>query len=117
MLLRCLLFLDSILQRETGQKVRCAAWCGCVCGSARARGPALACPPCFNSVPATFAQVAFLKDLSGVWQQFDERLLQHRVLPPVVAEMRSDVVALAALPLVLSIMGRMKPDGFAARWV
>jgi hypothetical protein len=61
--------------------------------------------------------VAFLKDLSGVWQQFDERLLQHRVLPPVVAEMRSDVVALAALPLVLSIMGRMKPDGFAARWV
>lgn len=62
-------------------------------------------------------QVAFLKDLSTFWQQFDDRLLQHRVLPPVVAEMRNEVVALAALPLVLAIMGRMKPDGFAARWV
>jgi mannose/fructose/N-acetylgalactosamine-specific phosphotransferase system component IID len=28
--------------------------------------------------------------------------------------MRSDVVALAALPVVLAIMGRMKPEGFAA---
>jgi hypothetical protein len=61
-------------------------------------------------------QVSFLKDLSGLWPQFDERLLHHRVLPPVVVEMRNEVVALAALPLVLAIMGRMKPEGFAARW-
>jgi hypothetical protein len=60
--------------------------------------------------------VSFLKDLSGLWPQFDERLLHHRVLPPVVVEMRNEVVALAALPLVLAIMGRMKPEGFAARW-
>lgn len=79
MLLRCLLFLDSMLQRETGQKL------------------------------------AFLKDLTGIWQQFDPRLLQHRVLPPVVQQMRSsEVVALAALPLVLAIMGRMQPEGFSA---
>lgn len=51
-----------------------------------------------------------------MWQQFDDRLLHHRVLPPVVAEMRNAVVALAALPLVLAIMGQMKPDDFAARW-
>ncbi|WIA29467.1 hypothetical protein OEZ86_011968 [Tetradesmus obliquus] len=78
MLLRCLKFLDSILQRDSGQKV------------------------------------AFLRDLSSCWQQFDDRLLQHRVLPPIVQEMRSDAVALAALPVVLAIMGRMKPQGFAA---
>lgn len=60
-------------------------------------------------------QVSFLKDLSGMWQQFDDRLLHHRILPPVVGEMRNAVVALAALPLVLAIMGRMKPDDFAAR--
>ncbi|KAF8073098.1 Scyl2 [Scenedesmus sp. PABB004] len=78
MLLRCLKFLDTILQRESGQKV------------------------------------AFLKDLATFWHQFDDRLLQHRVLPPIVAEMRSDMVALAALPVVLAIMGRMKPEGFAA---
>lgn len=62
-------------------------------------------------------QVSFLKDLSGMWQQFDNRLLHHRILPPVVSEMRNAVVALAALPLVLAIMGRMKPEDFAARYV
>jgi hypothetical protein len=62
-------------------------------------------------------QVSFLKDLSGMWRQFDDRLLHHRVLPPVVSEMRNSVVALAALPLVLEIMGDMKPEGFAARSV
>lgn len=62
-------------------------------------------------------QVSFLKDLSGMWRQFDDRLLHHRVLPPVVSEMRNGVVALAALPLVLEIMGDMKPEGFAARSV
>jgi hypothetical protein len=61
--------------------------------------------------------VSFLKDLSGLWPQFDDRLLHHRVLPPVVVEMRNEVVALAALPLVLAIMARMKPEGFAARCV
>jgi hypothetical protein len=59
-------------------------------------------------------QVAFLRDLATFWQQFDDRLLQHRVLPPIVQEMRNDCVALAALPVVLAIMGRMKPEGFAA---
>jgi hypothetical protein len=29
-------------------------------------------------------QVAFLKDLSTFWQQFDDRLLLHKVLPPIV---------------------------------
>jgi hypothetical protein len=29
-------------------------------------------------------QVAFLKDLSTFWQQFDERLLLHKILPPIV---------------------------------
>ena len=33
----------------------------------------------------------------------------------MVAEMRNGVVALAALPLVLEIMGGMRPEGFAAR--
>lgn len=59
--------------------------------------------------------MAFLRDLSTFYAQFDERLLQLRVLPPVIAEMRSQVVAMAALPLVLAIMGRMRPEGFAAR--
>eukprot|EP00879_Flechtneria_rotunda_P005950 GHRR01006256.1.p1 GENE.GHRR01006256.1~~GHRR01006256.1.p1 ORF type:complete len:896 (+),score=358.33 GHRR01006256.1:953-3640(+) len=78
MLLRCLKFVDSILQRDNSQKVN------------------------------------FLKDLLGMWQQFDDRLLQHHILPPIVSEMRNDMVALAALPVVLAIMARMKPEGFAA---
>eukprot|EP00775_Hariotina_reticulata_P010443 gene10443-10601_t len=78
MLLRCLKFLDTIIQRESGQKV------------------------------------AFLKDLLTFWHQFDDRLLQHRVLPPIVQEMRNEMVALTALPVVLAIMGCMKPQGFAA---
>jgi SCY1-like protein 2 len=50
-------------------------------------------------------KVAFLQDLASLWPRFDDRLLRTRVLPPIVAEMRSsDVVALAALPVVLAIM-------------
>ncbi len=29
-------------------------------------------------------KAAFLKDLGNFWGQFDERLLRHRVLPPIV---------------------------------
>lgn len=75
----------------------------------------LLCVYCCKPHPPSPLQVSFLKDLSGMWQQFDDRLLHHRILPPVVGEMRNAVVALAALPLVLAIMGRMKPDDFAAR--
>ena len=58
-------------------------------------------------------KVAFLRDLATFWQQYDDRLLRNKVLPPLVAEMRgSDMVALAALPVVLSIMGRMSAADF-----
>jgi SCY1-like protein 2 len=61
-------------------------------------------------------KVAFLRDLASLWPRFDDRLLRLRVLPPVVAEMRSsDVVALAALPVVLAIMdgGRLTREDVA----
>jgi hypothetical protein len=65
-------------------------------------------------LPLARAQIAFIKDLSTFWQQFDERLLRHKVLPPLVAELRGGVTQLAALPLVLQIMGRMRPEDFEA---
>lgn len=29
-------------------------------------------------------KAAFLKDLGNFWSQFDDRLLRHKVLPPIV---------------------------------
>lgn len=63
----------------------------------------------------THPQIAFIKDLATFWSQFDDRLLRHKVLPPIVAELRGGVTQLAALPLVLQIMGRMSPG--AHLWV
>lgn len=47
-LLRALRFLDTMLQREAGQKS------------------------------------AFIKDLSQMWMQFDNRLIKHKLLPPLI---------------------------------
>ena len=146
--LRALRFLDTMLQREAGQKARgggrrgCrrAGWarpaagsrrraarpCASTRGSAagrpararRAAGPRPSSappPPPPGAPPPPAAQIAFIKDLSTMWTQFDDRLLRHKVLPPIVGELRGGgVTQLAALPLVLQIMGRMSPEDFEA---
>ncbi|KAJ9510959.1 hypothetical protein QJQ45_027821 [Haematococcus lacustris] len=79
LLLRALRFLDTLLQRETGQKL------------------------------------AFLKDLSQLWTQLDDRLLRLRVLPALIQELRHEALQPVALPLVLSMLPRVTPTHFASQ--
>eukprot|EP00798_Chlamydomonas_sp_ICE-L_P021793 gene21793-28814_t len=44
-------------------------------------------------------KAAFLNDLSHFWSQFDDRLLKHKVIPPLLQEMRTELLLQsAALP-------------------
>jgi hypothetical protein len=123
-LLRCLRFLDSLLQRDAGQKVLTLPATAAAAATSDSSLCATVLCVVFSRCPLTHAacncciialQIAFLGDLSTMWQQFDDRLLAGRVLPPVVGEMRAGgAVALAALPVVLGAMGRMAPAAFAA---
>mmetsp|Transcript_22910 Transcript_22910/g.58463 ORF Transcript_22910/g.58463 Transcript_22910/m.58463 type:complete len:1024 (-) Transcript_22910:213-3284(-) len=77
-LLRGLKFLDTILQREAGQKA------------------------------------AFLRDLATFWCQYDDRTLRLRVLPPLIRELRSEVLVGGVVPLLLAALDRFTPQQFAA---
>lgn len=45
----------------------------------------------------------FLKALSGMWKDFDARVLRYKVLPPLCAELRNVVMQSMILPMVLTI--------------
>ncbi|KAH9310107.1 hypothetical protein KI387_038018, partial [Taxus chinensis] len=45
----------------------------------------------------------FLKALSGMWKDFDSRVLRYKVLPPLCAELRNVVMQPMILPMVLTI--------------
>lgn len=45
----------------------------------------------------------FLKALSGMWKEFDARVLRYKVLPPLCAELRNVVMQPMILPMVLTI--------------
>lgn len=45
----------------------------------------------------------FLKALSGMWKDFDARVLRYKVLPPLCAELRNVVMQPMILPMVLTI--------------
>ncbi|CAN8312978.1 unnamed protein product [Cochlearia groenlandica] len=45
----------------------------------------------------------FLKALSDMWKDFDSRVLQYKVLPPLCAELRNLVMQPVILPMVLTI--------------
>uniref|UniRef100_A0A803N0Q5 Protein kinase domain-containing protein n=1 Tax=Chenopodium quinoa TaxID=63459 RepID=A0A803N0Q5_CHEQI len=45
----------------------------------------------------------FLKALSDMWKDFDSRVLQYKVLPPLCAELRNVVMQPMILPMVLMI--------------
>ncbi|EFJ36554.1 hypothetical protein SELMODRAFT_165698 [Selaginella moellendorffii] len=45
----------------------------------------------------------FLKALSGMWTEFDPRVLRYKVLPPLCLELRNVVMLPMVLPMVLTI--------------
>ncbi|GMI83031.1 hypothetical protein like AT1G71410 [Hibiscus trionum] len=45
----------------------------------------------------------FLKALSDMWKDFDSRVLQYKVLPPLCAELRNPVMQPMIVPMVLKI--------------
>jgi SCY1-like protein 2 len=45
----------------------------------------------------------FLKAMSDMWTSFDARVLRYKVLPPLCAELRNEVMLPMVLPMVLTI--------------
>jgi SCY1-like protein 2 len=45
----------------------------------------------------------FLKALADMWTGFDARVLRYKVLPPLCAELRNEIMQPMVLPMVLTI--------------
>ncbi|KAK8691840.1 hypothetical protein V6N13_075335 [Hibiscus sabdariffa] len=54
----------------------------------------------------------FLKALSDMWKDFDSRVLQYKVLPPLCAELRNSVMQPTILPMVLMIADSQDKSDF-----
>uniref|UniRef100_A0A0D6R132 Protein kinase domain-containing protein n=1 Tax=Araucaria cunninghamii TaxID=56994 RepID=A0A0D6R132_ARACU len=54
----------------------------------------------------------FLKALSGMWKDFDARVLRYKVLPPLCAELRNVVMQPMILPMVLTIAESQEKTDF-----
>ncbi|KAG8487248.1 hypothetical protein CXB51_020579 [Gossypium anomalum] len=54
----------------------------------------------------------FLKALSDMWKDFDSRVLQYKVLPPLCAELRNLVMQPLILPMVLMIAESQDKNDF-----
>jgi hypothetical protein len=59
-------------------------------------------------------KAAFLRDLPRICQSLDDGVLVRKVLPPLLLELRTSELQAAALPIVLSLVGRQAPDEFEA---
>lgn len=55
-------------------------------------------------------KAAFLKDLEGLWPRCDARVLRCRVLPPLLAEARSEALQPVVLPLIMRIVQHQEPQ-------
>ncbi|ERN13896.1 SCY1-like protein 2 [Amborella trichopoda] len=54
----------------------------------------------------------FLKALSGMWKDFDSRVLRYKVLPPLCSELRNIVMQPMILPMVLTIAESQDKNDF-----
>ncbi|XP_057815335.2 SCY1-like protein 2 B isoform X2 [Cryptomeria japonica] len=54
----------------------------------------------------------FLRALSGMWKEFDSRVLRYKVLPPLCAELRNVVMQPMILPMVLTIAESQDKNDF-----
>ena len=60
------------------------------------------------------ARAAFLQSLQGSWGLFDGRVLRHRVLPPLLTELRTPQLQSLVLPLILELAERQDADDFTS---
>lgn len=54
----------------------------------------------------------FLKSLSDMWKDFDSRVLQYKILPPLCAELRNVVIQPMILPMVLTVAESQDKNDF-----
>ena len=57
-------------------------------------------------------KAAFLRELGRTWEQFDQRVLCYKVLPPLLSELKNSAVQALTLPLVLTIASKQDPEDF-----
>lgn len=49
-------------------------------------------------------KAAFLKDMGSIWPRVDARVVKFRMLPPLLAEARTEALQPVLLPLVLAML-------------
>ena len=49
-------------------------------------------------------KAAFLKDLGSIWPRVDARVLKFRMIPPLLAEARTEALQPVLLPLLLAMV-------------
>jgi SCY1-like protein 2 len=56
----------------------------------------------------------FLKALADMWTGFDARVLRYKVLPPLCAELRNEIMQPMVLPMVLTIADAQEKVDFVS---
>jgi SCY1-like protein 2 len=55
-------------------------------------------------------KAAFIKDLGGIWPRVDARVVKFRVLPPLLAEARTEALQPVLLPLLLALLEKQADE-------
>ena len=55
-------------------------------------------------------KAAFLKDLGAIWPRVDARVLKFRMIPPLLAEARTEALQPVLLPLLLSMVEKQDDE-------
>lgn len=58
-------------------------------------------------------KAAFLKDMGAIWPRVDARVVKFRMLPPLLAEARTEALQPVLLPLLLAMLEQQTPQDFA----
>ena len=58
----------------------------------------------------TLQKAAFLKDLGAIWPRVDARVLKFRMVPPLLAEARTEALQPVLLPLLLSMLEKQDDE-------
>lgn len=55
-------------------------------------------------------KASFLKDLGSIWPRVDSRVLKFRMIPPLLAEARTEALQPVLLPLLLSMVEKQDDE-------
>ena len=55
-------------------------------------------------------KAAFLKDLGAIWPRVDARVLKFRMIPPLLAEARTEALQPVLLPLLLAMVEKQDDE-------